>query len=96
PRWRRHELPSYSPCAPGPRGTEDHAAHLLPPGERELESPLISCPLRTMSRSAGRDCCSPTKPAVSCRSIEAPLAIEFDEDQAPGGARSEPFPLLHS
>jgi hypothetical protein len=35
----------------------------------------------TTSRSAGRDPCSPTKPAVCGRSIEAPLAIELDEVQ---------------
>jgi hypothetical protein len=35
----------------------------------------------TTSVSAGRDCCSVTKPAVCRGSIEAPLAIELDETE---------------
>jgi hypothetical protein len=35
----------------------------------------------TTSKSGGGDCCSETKPAVCRCLIEAPLAIELDEDQ---------------
>src|SRR5215211_7589439 len=43
-----------------------------------------------MSRSAGRDCCSPTKRAVCGRSIEAPLAAALDEyEQRPVHHRGE-------
>ena len=40
--------------------------------------------IETTSGSAGRDCCSPTKPAVCGRSTEPPLAIELDEQEQSG------------
>jgi hypothetical protein len=45
----------------------------------------------TTSVSAGRDCCSVTKPAVCRGSIDAPLAIELDEsEQWPRREAGEP------
>ena len=44
----------------------------------------------TTSRSTGQDCCFATKPAFRRCSIEAPLAIELDEQEACRTVSGEP------
>jgi hypothetical protein len=49
--------------------------------ERACRASTVATLALTMSMSAGRDCCSPTNPAVRGRLIEAPVAIELDESE---------------